>query len=127
FAKADTRLGDAEFGIENARMEGVIAQQKVMESNIADLIIGLEDATHVFGSEFESMKNYTGYEKFIGLFSRQKMQRLRTDRVRNMSLAGNLQELLAKSDTIVGILKEQKTILEQRYKTSEASLVQVIE
>ena len=127
FAKADTRLGDADFDIENARIEDVIAQQKVMESNIADLIIGLEDATNVFGSEFESMKNYTGYEKFIGLFSRQKMQRLRTDRVRNMSLAGNLQELLAKSDTIVGILKEQKTILEQRYKTSEASLVQVIE
>ncbi|MCP8894031.1 hypothetical protein KYK29_03750 [Shinella daejeonensis] len=127
FAKADTRLGDADFDIENARIEDVIAQQKVMESNIADLIIGLEDATNVFGSEFESMKNYTGYEKFIGLFSRQKMQRLRTDRVRNMSLAGNLQELLAKSDTIVGILKEQKTILEQRYKTSETSLVQVIE
>ncbi|MFN3364374.1 MAG: hypothetical protein ACK40W_10455, partial [Allorhizobium sp.] len=46
---------------------------------------------------------------------------------RNMSLAGNLQELLAKSDSIVGILKEQKTVLEERYKTSETSLVQVIE
>jgi hypothetical protein len=52
---------------------------------------------------------------------------MRTDRVRNMSLAGNLQELLAKSDTIVGILKEQKGVLEQRYKTSEQSLLQVIE
>src|SRR6218665_1662278 len=98
-----------------------------MEGNIADLIIGLEDATNVFGSEFESMKSYTGYEKFIGIFSKQKMQRMRTDRVRNMSLAGNLQELLSKSDTIVGILKEQRIILDQRYKSSETSLVQVIE
>src|SRR5690606_5849402 len=98
-----------------------------MEGNIADLIIGLEDATNIFGTEFESMKSYTGYEKLIGIFSKQKMQRMRTDRVRNMSLAGNLQELLAKSDTIVGILKEQKAILDQRYKTSEASLIQVIE
>ncbi len=127
FAKADTRLGDVNFDIENARIQDVLAQQKVMEANIADLIIGLEDATNVFGAEFESMKSYTGYEKFIGIFSRQKMQRMRTDRVRNMSLAGNLQELLAKSDTIVGILKEQKSILDGRYKTSEASLVQVIE
>lgn len=127
FAKADTKLGDVNFDIENARIEDVIRQQKVMEGNIADLIIGLEDATNVFGAEFETMKSYTGYEKFIGIFSKQKAQRMRTDRVRNMSLAGNLQELLAKSDTIVGILKEQRTILDQRYKNSETSLVQVIE
>ena len=127
FAKADTKLGDANFDIENARIQDVLAQQKVMEANIADLIIGLEDATNVFGDEFESMKSYTGYEKFIGIFSKQKSQRMRTERVRNMSLAGNLQELLAKSDTIVGILKEQRTVLDQRYKSSETSLVQVIE
>ncbi|WP_275784021.1 hypothetical protein [Pararhizobium gei] len=127
FAKSDTKLGDANFDIENARIQDVINQQKVMEGNIADLIIGLEDATNVFGAEFENMKTYTGYEKFIGIFSKQSAQRMRTDRVRNMSLAGNLQELLSKSDTIVGILKEQKNVLDQRYKTSEASLVQVIE
>ena len=127
FSKAETKLGDADFEIENARIEDVIRQQKVMEGNIADLIIGLEDATNVFGAEFESMKNFSGWEKFVGVFSKQRMQRLRTDRVRNMSLSDNLQELLAKSDAIVGILKEQKSILEDRYKTSETSLVQVIE
>ncbi|GAB5506724.1 MAG: hypothetical protein Rhirs2KO_18870 [Rhizobiaceae bacterium] len=126
-AKADTTIGAADFDIENARIDDVLTQQKVMEGNIADLIIGLEDATNVFGAEFESMKSYTGWENFIGIFSKQRKQRMRTERVRNMSLAGNLQELLAKSDTIVGILKDQKNILDQRYKTSEASLAQVIE
>ena len=90
-----------------------------MEGNIADLIIGLEDATNVFGAEFESMKSYTGWEKFIGIFSKQRMQRMRSERVRNMSLAGNLQELLLKSDKIIGILKSQKGALESRYKASE--------
>jgi hypothetical protein len=127
FAQADQKIGDANFDIENARIEDVLKQQKVMEGNIADLIIGLEDATNVFGTEFESMKSYTGWENFVGVFSAQRKQRMRTERVRNMSLAGNLQELLAKSDTIVGILKAQKQILDQRYKTSEASLAQVIE
>ncbi|MDW6022239.1 hypothetical protein SAZ10_10795 [Mesorhizobium sp. BAC0120] len=126
-AKADQRIGDTDFDIENARIEDVIRQQKVMEANIADLIIGLEDATNVFGTEFESMKSYTGWESFVGIFSEESKQRMRTDRVRNMSLAGNLQELLTKSDTIVGILKAQKQILGDRYKTSEASLSQVIE
>jgi len=126
-AEADAQIGDADFDIENARIQDVLNQQKVMEGNIADLIIGLEDATNVFGSEFESMKSYTGWEKFIGMFSKQRMQRMRSERVRNMSLAGNLQELLSKSDTIVGILQEQKNVLDNRYDTSEASLRQVID
>ncbi len=127
FAKSDAKIGQADFDIENDRIQDVLVQQKTMEGNIADLIIGLEDATNVFGSEFESMKSYTGMEKFIGIFSKQRMQRMRTERVRNMSLSGNLQELLAKSDTIVGILKDQKGVLDSRYETSEASLKQVLE
>ncbi|WP_223475864.1 hypothetical protein [Oricola indica] len=127
FAKADQAIGDADFDIENARIQDVLKQQQVMEGNIADLIIGLEDATNVFGSEFESMKSYSGFEKLVGMFSKQRMQRMRSERVRNMSLAGNLQELLAKSDTIVGILTSQKQILDQRYSTSEESLRTVIE
>ena len=113
FAESDMKIGDAEFDIENARIQDVLKQQKVMEGNMADLIIGLEDATNVFGAEFESMKSYSGMEKFIGLFSKQRMQRMRSERVRNMSLAGNLQELLTKSDTIVGILKDQKSYTSQ--------------
>jgi hypothetical protein len=126
-AKADEMIGQSDFDIENARIQDVLNQQKVMEGNIADLILGLEDATNVFGTEFESMKGYTAWENFVGIFSAQRKQRMRTERVRNMSLAGNLQELLSKSDTIVGILKEQKNVLDQRYKTSETSLAQVIE
>ena len=42
-------LGGAGEPIENARIEDVLKQQKLMEGNIADLIIGLEDATNVFG------------------------------------------------------------------------------
>jgi len=124
-AKAET-IGQVDFDIENARIEDVLSQQRVMEGNIADLIIGLEDATNVFGAEFESMKSYSAMEKFIGIFSKQRMQRMRSERVRNMSLASNLQELLAKSDRIVGILKSQKAALEARYSSSETSLKTVI-
>ena len=83
FAQTDQKIGDAEFDIENARIQDVLKQQKTMEANIADLIIGLEDATNVFGTEFESMKNYTGWESFVGIFSKQRQQRMRTERVMN--------------------------------------------
>src|SRR5690606_40299945 len=65
FAQADQTIGAADFDIENARIQDVLSQQKVMEGNIADLIIGLEDATNVFGAEFESMKSYTAWENFV--------------------------------------------------------------
>ncbi|QBK31618.1 hypothetical protein [Roseitalea porphyridii] len=126
-AQADATVGDADFDIENARIQDVLNQQKVMEANIADLIIGLEDATNVFGQEFESMKSHTTWESIVGLFSKQRMQRMRSERVRNKSLAGNLQELLTKSDTIVGILEGQRKILDERYESSETSLRQVLE
>ena len=119
-------IGEADFDIENSRIEDVLRQQKVMEGNIADLIIGLEDVTNVFGAEFESMKSYSAWEKFVGIFSKQKMQRMRSDRVRNMSLAGNLQELLSKSDKIIQILDNQKDALDARYSASENSLKTVL-
>ncbi len=126
FAETDT-IGQVDFDIENARIDDVLAQQKMMEGNIADLIIGLEDATNIFGAEFESMKGYSGWEKMIGVFSKQRMQRMRSERVRNTSLAGNLAELLGKSDKIVGILQDQKATLDNRYGASEASLRKVID
>lgn len=125
-AKTDT-IGDVNFDIENARIEDVLNQQKLMEANIADLIISLEDVTNTFGVEFESMRSFTGYEKLVGLFSKKKAQAMRTQRVRHTSLAGNLQDLLAKSNIIVRILNDQKSILEERYGRSEESLRKVID
>lgn len=125
-AASDT-LGDVNFDIENARIEDVLAQQKLMESNIADLIIGLEDVTNSFGSEFKNMQDFTLSEKIVSIFSRTKAQAMRNDRVRTTSLAGNLQDLLSKSNVIVRILDDQKAVLSERYSNSETSLKRVIE
>ncbi len=119
-------VGELDFDIENARIEDVLRQQKVMEGNIADLIIGLEDVTNSFGDEFKNMQEFSLSEKLVGMFSRTKAKAMRNERVRTTSLAGNLQDLLAKSNTIVGILKDQKSVLEARYAKSEDSLKTVI-
>jgi hypothetical protein len=57
----------------------------------------------------------------------EQAQRMRTDRVRNMSLAGNLQELLVQVRHHRRHPEGTEEVLDQRYKTSEASLSQVIE
>ena len=95
-ATADKKIGDANFDIENARIQDVINQQKVMEGNIADLIIGLEDATNVFGAEFESMKSYTGYEKFVSIFSKPARGAARVDSAnggKNVAAKSNSKDL----------------------------------
>lgn len=126
-AKGDIQIGDANFDIENANLQDVIKQGQVMESNIADLILSLEDVTNSFGSEFDQMKNFSGIERMIGWVSKAKAQSLRTDRVRSTSLSTNLQDLLAKSDTIVNLLTEQREVLKARQGESELSLRSVIE
>jgi hypothetical protein len=120
-------LTGLDFDIENARIEDVLEQQRLMEANIADLIIGLEDVTNSFGAEFEGMQTFNLSEKFVGIFSKKKAQSMRSNRVRTTSLATNLQDLLAKSNTIVGILTDQRSVLEARYTASETSLKRVIE
>ena len=125
-AKSDT-IGDVDFDIENARIEDVLNQQKIMESNIADMIIGLEDVTNSFGDEFKSMQEFSFGESVVGFFSKNKAKSMHNDRIRSTSLAGNLQDLLAKSNTIVNILQQQKSVLEERYNASESSLRKVIE
>ena len=119
-------FGEVDFDIENARIDDVLAQQKVMESNIADLIIGLEDVTNSFGSEFDSMQQFSFSEKLVGIFSKTKAKAMRNERVRTTSLAANLQDLLGKSDTITRILKAQEEVLNSRYAASEESLKKVI-
>ncbi len=122
---ADT-LGDVDFDIENARIEDVLAQQKLMEANIADLIISLEDVTDSFGDQFKDMQSLSFTERLVGIFSRKKSRAMHNERVRTTSLAGNLQDLLSKSDVIVNILNSQKQVLLERYENSETGLKKVI-
>nr|WP_306264371.1 hypothetical protein [Pararhizobium sp. IMCC3301] len=124
---ASDSIMEVDFDIENARIQDVLNQQKLMEGNIADLILSLEDVTNSFGAEFKNMQSFSGIEQFVGMFSKNKAKSMRNERVRTTSLGGNLQDLLSKSDTIVGILTNQKTVLETRYATSETSLRTVLE
>jgi hypothetical protein len=126
-SKGDVIIGNADFDIQSANLEDVIKQGKVMEANIADLILGLEDITNSFGAEFETMKSYTTTEKLIGFLSKKKQQSMRTDRVRATSLSDNLTDLLTKSQDVVNLLTEQRAVLQERYVESEKSLRESIE
>ena len=98
---------DISIDIENASLDDVHAHSKLMNDNIADLILGLDDVTSGFSKEFDSMRSKTGWEKFVGFFSKQRAESLRSERIRAATVEDKLQDLIAKSNVITNMLQDQ--------------------
>lgn len=98
---------DISLDIENASLDDVHAHSDLMNANIAELIMGLDDVTAGFSKDFDSMRSKTGWEKFVGIFSKQRAESLRQERIRAATIEDKLQDLIAKSNTIQAMLQEQ--------------------
>lgn len=124
-ASAGTKLGTAEpaaFDIETATLADVQAHADVMNANIAELIMGLDDVTAGFSKDFEELRTKTGWESFVGMFAQGKSEAMRAERLRGASIDAKLQDLIAKSDTIVKLLDGQLSVLNQQKAKVEANL-----
>ncbi len=119
-ARAKIGTAEADIDIENATLEDVHAHTEVMNANIAELIMGLDDVTSAFSKDFDEMRSKTGWESFVGIFSKGKSDSLRQERMRTANIDDKLQDLIAKSDVIVKLLEGQLSVLEeQRVKVEE--------
>ena len=127
-ARAKLKAGDdAMIDIENATLEDVHAHTDVMNANIAELIMGLDDVTSAFSKDFDEMRNKTGWESFVGIFSRGKSDSMRQERVRAASIDDKLQDLISKSDVIVQLLQGQLTMLEEQKVKVESNLTETLD
>jgi len=96
-----------DIDVENATLDDVHAHTELMNANIADLIMGLDDVTAGFSKDFDEMRNKTGMETFIGIFSKAKADSMRQERIRGASVDEKVQDLISKSDVIVKLLEGQ--------------------
>ena len=127
-ARAKLKTGDdAMIDIENASLEDVHAHTDVMNANIAELIMGLDDVTAGFSRDFDEMRNKTGWESIVGIFSGAKSDSMRQERVRSASIDDKLQDLIAKSDTIVQLLEGQLAMLEEQKVKVEDNLTETLD
>ncbi|MAO27827.1 hypothetical protein [Roseovarius sp.] len=117
----------AEFDIENATLEDVHAHTEVMNANIAELIMGLDDVTAAFSRDFDEMRTKTGWESFVGIFSKAKSDSMRQDRMRTASIDDKLQDLISKSDVITQLLEGQLAVLEDQKQKVEANLTETLD
>lgn len=108
--------------VENATLEDVHKHTEVMNGNIAELIMGLDDVTAAFSSEFDEMRTKTGMETFIGIFSTAKAESMRQERLRAATIDDKLQDLISKSDVIVKLLQGQLDLLNGQKSKVESNL-----
>lgn len=113
---------DIAIDIENATLDDVHRHTELMNANIAELIMGLDDVTAGFSREFDQMRSKTGWETFVGIFSDAKSEAMRQERLRAATIDDKLQDLIAKSDTIVKLLEGQLGILNEHKGKVEANL-----
>ncbi len=118
--------GDIEIDIENATLDDVHAHTKVMNANIAELIMGLDDVTSAFSKDFDEMRSKTGWESLVGVFSRGKSESMRQERMRTASIDDKLQDLIAKSDVIVKLLQGQLDMLNEQKGRVEVNLTETL-
>lgn len=117
---------DISLDIENASLDDVHAHSDLMNANIAELIMGLDDVTAGFSKDFDGLRSKTGWEKFVGIFSKQRAESLRAERVRAASIEDKLQDLIAKSNTIQAMLQDQLNELGHHKNKVEGNLQQTL-
>ncbi len=118
---------DISIDIENATLDDVHSHTKLMNENIAELIMGLDDVTAAFSKDFDEMRTKTGWESFVGFFSAGKSESMRQERMRTANIDDKLQDLIGKSDTIVKLLENQLTVLEEHKIKVETNLSATLE
>jgi hypothetical protein len=115
-----------EIDVENATLEDVHKHTDVMNANIAELIMGLDDVTAAFSTEFDEMRSKTGMESFIGIFSTAKAESMRQERLRAATIDDKLQDLISKSDVIVKLLQGQLDLLNGQKTKVEGNLASTL-
>ena len=117
---------DITIDIENATLDDVHAHSDLMNANIAELILGLDDVTAGFSKDFDAMRSKTGWEKFIGIFSKNRAESMRQERVRTASIEDKLQDLIGKSNVIQKMLQDQLNDLDTHKGRVEVQLSQTL-
>lgn len=118
---------EATIDVETATLEDVHAHTEVMNANIAELIMGLDDVTAAFSRDFDEMRSKTGWESFVGIFSKGKSDALRQERMKTANIDDKLQDLISKSDIITKLLEGQLAVLNDQKDKVETNLTETLD
>jgi hypothetical protein len=125
FKIEDDAAFDTDF--ESASLNGVKGKENALNKNIARLINNLDGITNSLGVEFATMRQNTMSEKFIGIFSKNKANEMRSDRIESASIQDNLGDLIAQSNGITVLLQGQRDELEGQLSVGQVNLKEIVQ
>jgi len=118
---------ESDIDIETATLQDVHSHTEVMNANIAELIMGLDDVTAAFSRDFDEMRSKTGWESFVGFFSKDRSDALRQERMKTANIDDKLQDLISKSDIITKLLENQLAVLNDQKAKVEVNLTETLD
>lgn len=127
FSGHGTEVGGIDFQTEEPRFQAFERRRDAFDLLLAKLVLDLEQATTNVSAELDSARSLTMREKIAGLLSRKRMWRIHADRVREAPVLGRLLDLLARSNSLAGLVNEHRSFLQHCHRMSEADLVAIVE
>lgn len=112
--------------LDNAKLDQVKSTQDLLNQNIVTCIMDLDSTANRFGSEFNSMRTHTGFEKFISFFSKNTSEEMRSDRIKKADISDNLQNLISQSNQIVVILTESEQVVKKEIEKGNVNLEEIV-
>jgi hypothetical protein len=102
---ADGQGTEVGLDIENATLQDVHKHTEVMNANIAELIMGPRRRHRRLLQGLPGDAQQDGWETLCRLLQRVESEAMRQERMRLATIDDKLQDLIAKSDTIVKLLE----------------------
>ncbi len=122
--KADLWASEAGFAGESDRLGVVLDRQKLMEAMIAGFLVRLEE-TAAAARKAHATSNGVPRDK-KALFFLDWRRRRHVSRFNAAMVSGAVRDILAASDTMIGMLGEHRAALGLYFRRSEKNLVQMI-
>ena len=121
--KADTlEAFRTALSAETAHLKDVIDAQTKLQETVGTLIAGYDALTNALGGEIDSIKEMTLWEGLVGFFSEKAAREMRERRVQSADIDVQLQDLVAQTQSIGGLLGAHYEVLQREYASVEAML-----
>ncbi|TCM79170.1 hypothetical protein [Rhizobium sp. BK068] len=127
FARQGAAVDDERFLVENGRFQAFVTNGASLTNLLAELVSVLDTLTVKVSADLDSFRGLTTGEKFIGRFSRQRMWRRHSARVRAAPVVERLRDLLVKSNETAAVIASYRTLVIDFHKLGEHGLIGIVE
>jgi hypothetical protein len=127
FARNGEQSGEDAFREQQSRFQAFAATQAKFDARLGELVADLDRITADVFADLDSFRGLTARERLTGRFSRQRMWRLHSQRVREAPVVERLLGLLSKSNAAAGLAGSHRDFAAACHRATEDGLGGIVE